>query len=89
VKNSDVTFLQTTNQSGGGDTLVSPLGSYMRKAIYLAAEAWRQAYNRASTGIEGDPDAKLEFKLPSTGDREHKQHKLLVFDGVFRYKGKG
>ena len=39
---------------------------YMRKAIFLAAEAWRQHYGHLATGNE-NPDAKLTLKLPSTG----------------------
>ena len=41
---------------------------YMRKAIYLAAEAWRQHYGQLATGRSENPDAKLDFKLPSTGE---------------------
>ena len=40
----------------------------MRKAIFLAAEAWRRAYDRLGTGKHETPDAKLDFKLPSTGE---------------------
>ena len=40
---------------------------YMRKAIFLAAEAWRQHYGQLATGRNENPDAKLTFKLPSTG----------------------
>ena len=39
----------------------------MRKAIFLAAEAWRQHYGQLATGRNENPDAKLTFKLPSTG----------------------
>ena len=38
----------------------------MRKAIFLAAEAWRQ--QQLTTGRKDNPDAKLDFKLPSTGE---------------------
>ena len=41
---------------------------YMRKAIFLAAEAWRQHYGQLATGRKDNPDAKLDFKLPSTGE---------------------
>ena len=40
----------------------------MRKAIFLAAEAWRQHYGQLATGRKDNPDAKLDFKLPSTGE---------------------
>ena len=40
----------------------------MRKAIYLAAEAWRQHYGQLATGRSENPAAKLDFKLPSTGE---------------------
>jgi hypothetical protein len=40
----------------------------MRKAIFLAAEAWRQHYGHLATGRNENPDAKLDFKLPSTGE---------------------
>ena len=40
----------------------------MRKAIFLAAEAWRQHYGQLATGTKDNPDAKLDFKLPSTGE---------------------
>ena len=41
---------------------------YMRKAIFLAAEAWRQHYGQLATGKSENPDAKLDFNLPSTGE---------------------
>jgi len=41
---------------------------YMRKAIFLAAEAWRQHYGQLATGRNDNPDAKLDFKIPSTGE---------------------
>ena len=40
----------------------------MQKAIFLAAEAWRQHYGMLATGRNDNPDAKLDFKLPSTGE---------------------
>ena len=41
---------------------------YMRKAIFLAAEAWRQHYGQLATGRSENPAAKLDFNLPSTGE---------------------
>ena len=41
---------------------------FMRKAIFLAAEAWRQHYGQLATGTKDNPDAKLDFELPSTGE---------------------
>ena len=40
----------------------------MRKPIFLAAEAWRQHYGQLATGRNDNPDAKLDFELPSTGE---------------------
>ena len=40
----------------------------MRKSIFLAAEAWRQHYGQLATGSADNPEAKLDFKLPSTGE---------------------
>ena len=40
----------------------------MRKAIFPAAEAWRQYYGQMATGSNENPEAKLDFKLPSTGE---------------------
>ena len=40
----------------------------MRKSIFLAAEAWRQHYGQLATGRADNPEAKLDFKLPSTGE---------------------
>ena len=40
----------------------------MRKAIFLAAEAWRQHYGQLATGTKDNPDTKLDFELPSTGE---------------------
>ena len=40
----------------------------MRKAIFLAAEAWRQHYGQLATGKNENPGASLDFKLPSTGE---------------------
>ena len=40
----------------------------MRKAIFLAAEAWRLHYGQLATGRKENPDSKLDFKLPSTGE---------------------
>ena len=40
----------------------------MRKAIFLAAEAWRQHYGQLATGKNDNPDTKLTFKLPSSGE---------------------
>ena len=39
----------------------------MRRAIFIAAEAWRQYYGQMATGKNENPDAKLDFKIPSTG----------------------
>ena len=41
---------------------------YMRKSIFLAAEAWRQHYGQLATGRNDNPEAKLDFKLPSSGN---------------------
>ena len=40
----------------------------MRKAIHLAAKSWRQNYGLLASGRKDDPDDKLVFKLPSTGE---------------------
>ena len=41
---------------------------YMRKAIFLAAEAWRMHYGQIATGRKDNLEANLDFKLPSTGE---------------------
>jgi hypothetical protein len=38
---------------------------FMRKAIYLAAEAWRQHYGHVATHRSVSASAKLDFKLPT------------------------
>ena len=37
----------------------------MRKAIYLAAEAWRQHYGHTATHRTMTTGAKLDFELPN------------------------
>ena len=42
--------------------------AFMRKSIFLAAEAWRQHYGQLATGKNDTPVANLDFQLPSTGE---------------------
>ena len=41
---------------------------FMRKPIYLAAEAWRREYGQLATAAHA-PDSTVTFTLPETGDR--------------------
>ena len=40
---------------------------FMRKAIYLAAEAWRREYGQLET-VARPPDSCVAYTLPATGD---------------------
>ena len=40
----------------------------MRKAIYLAAEAWRKHYGQAATA-ESEPAAALTYVIPGSGQQ--------------------
>ena len=60
---------------------------FVKKAMYLAAQAWRQAYGRMATHPEPDNMATLQHKLPSgkvvmmPGWREEQQEDKTVFVG--------
>jgi hypothetical protein len=58
---------------------------FMRKAIYLAAEAWRQHYGQTATHRSAATAAKVDFRL-SSGEvvtlPEWTQRKQITADGV-------
>ena len=58
---------------------------FMRKAIYLAAESWRQAYGQVAVQQHTDAVAALQYKLPNgnniifEGWSEERDGDLVVF----------